>query len=539
MSKKLLLINIYPPVTMARYLLSGYQLKAYLEKHLPSPARPELVVLNFSTAASADKIAAAICTHAPTWVGYSCYMWNMGKTERIINTFVHRLPCRHILGGPEISVSKAKALSDRHVGDYYVIGEGEETLCRLIRCLLKTAGPGEVCLPPGVAPGEVCLPPGVAWRKENRLRYTAPGGSVALEHVPSVYLSGTLEDRLYRYQQAFVETQRGCANRCSYCLYHKKLPAIDYYPLDRVLKELDHLIVGKAIRALRILDADFTSDLPRAKAIARHLASLKKIKGVRLPWTYWEFNHDTPDDEFLALTAALKYRAGICNCDTLAPLNQPQHYTDLLRGYTVVNCVGVQSLDPRVNRAVNRVPLHRGAFTRFMTRAAHHNLVLKLDLVLGLPLETYTSWVEGIRWLLPFFEKTDHILNIHRLRVLPGTPLEATSAKYDIRFSAENTHLVMATNTFDADDLSRSARLSGLLFRIVNSPLRGLLFAKMRRTGGDVFDVLQSGLERLGRSKPLGACRLIEDDRVDDDYWNADIFRDVPSAWLKSFLNAG
>jgi hypothetical protein len=56
---KLILVNLYPDETMARYLLSSYVLKAYLDKVFDDG---ELVidVLNFSANAETVKVCAEI-----------------------------------------------------------------------------------------------------------------------------------------------------------------------------------------------------------------------------------------------------------------------------------------------------------------------------------------------------------------------------------------------------------------------------------------------------------------------------------------------
>ena len=232
------------------------------------------------------------------------------------------------------------------------------------------------------------------------------------------YLLGATEESLYREQQPLLEAQRSCSFRCKYCVYHKNLSTVSYYSLERVYKELGYLIVEKKILALRIFDSIFTNDLPRAKKILEHLVELKAQSGVKIPWIYWEFNYDMVDEQFLRLASALKYREKILNTSKIEPLNRPQLYTEMLRDYTIINCVGVQSFCKEALKAMSRALIDTAKFERFMNIINENNLVFKIDMILGLPLETFDSYslrlgnaqeamsrglskISSIRYLLP------------------------------------------------------------------------------------------------------------------------------------------
>jgi len=519
---KFLFINIYPPSTLAKYLLSSYLLKAYLEEHLKNQKNQILFeVLDFSQETPVPVICDEIILSKPAWIGYSCYVWNIEKINQTIVEVKNRHECLHILGGPEISASRASSISESGVGDYFVIGEGENKLLNLVKYLTEENDNLEINFPKGIA-----------YRKSDTFHYSEDDDVVDLSTIPSVYLNSVLEKKLYARQQAFLETQRGCKYRCKYCVYHKNLPTINYYPIRRIIRELDHLIIDGRVLAIRIFDAVFTSDLERSKNIIRHLLLLKKKKGARLPWIYWEFVYNSVDEEFIELTAALKYRKDICNTGNVTPLDRPQVYSDLLKDYTTVNCVGVQSFNSRALRAIGRVPVNLKSFDRFMSMAQHHNVVLKIDLILGLPFETLDSYFKGLAFFLPYFKDTDHILNIHRLKILPGSELEGLCEKYGIKYVQDSSHNVLSTSTMSYDDLLYASRLTAILFRILNSPLRRYLFEAKERMGIGFMEVVQYVLSGIESSKELKTTRFMREGLVDDDYWNDDIFREVPSEWL-------
>lgn len=522
---RLILVNIYPMGTMARYLLSSYVLKAYLVRYFDGDGNLSADVVNFSSRAEVPRICEKILAESPDCIGYSCYIWNIEKVLKIISTLRKKSNAIHILGGPEISLSWVSSLSDPSLADYYVIGEGERKLVQLLHYMeAKSQGTNAE------------LPNGVAHWGENALKYSEDTCSIVeLDEIPSIYLNGAIEERLYARQQAFLETQRGCRYRCKYCVYRKFLSSIHYYSQPRVFDELDYLIVKKQVTALRIFDAIFTSDLNRAKEIVRHLLKIKN-KGVHLPWIFWEFTYNSVDEEFIKLTASLKYRDRILNTSALSPLDRPQLYSDMLQDYTVINSVGIESFDRQVLKAVGRPGINIEKFGAFMDMAKEYNIVLKADLILGLPGETFDSYFEGIEAFLPYCRDTDHILNIHRLQILPGSELESLCGMYRIKYSKEAPHVVFSTQSFPEEDLNYAAKLTAVLFRVINSPLRRHFFAAKESMGVSFYKLAENILDGITTSEALRNTRLVQNDYVDDDYWNDGIFREIPSQWLTDFL---
>lgn len=519
---KLLLVNLFPPDTIARYLLSGYVLKGYLERQ-PQAAGLTVEVLDLPASTPADQAAQAIANRQAWAVGFSCYIWNVERVLEIMAALGPSFTGRFILGGPEISLGRAADLDRQVPGACYVIGEGEYALAELVAWLREGA--------------QGAPPPGVAVFAEGQARFTPAQREVDLAEVPSIYLDGALPAGLYQRRQVFLETQRGCRYRCKYCVYHKGLPAIKYYPEERVKAELDHLVGQARVSGLRIVDAIFTSDLERAKRLVRHLVQLKQ-GGAMLPWIYWEFVFSGVDEEFLSLAAQLKTKPRIHNCRDTAPQDRCQVYSDLLKGYMVINCLGVQSFHPAALKAVGRPPVDRAGFARFMEQVDRHNLVLKIDLILGLPGETLETYLAGLEYILPFFAGHDHVLNIHRLAMLPGSLLEEQAEGLGLVYDRQAPHLVEHTRQLSAEQLDWAARLSGLLFRVVNSPLREEFFAAAQRRGLASVDLARQLLEALQGDPSLTGCRLRGGETVDDVYWNQEVYAEVPTAWLRDFLRA-
>lgn len=523
---KLLFINLCPTGSMAKYLLSSYVLKAYLKEKLDDDSDLLIDIFNFSVEIDAQKICEEISKYKPDYIGYSCYIWNIEKILEIIQMLKGRLNYVHVLGGPEISLSRILSLQDPSIVDYYVIYEGEKKLLYLVDFLIaKSKGL------------DIAFPKGVAYWDNNKISYVEDTDSmINLDEIPSVYLSGVLAESLYARQQAFIETQRGCKFKCKFCLYHKNLSSVSYYSLQRIFDELYYLIVKKQIMVLRIFDSVFTSDLNRAKEIVRYLLKLKIDKDVRLPRIYWELRYENTDKEFIELTSLLKYRTKILNTNNICHLDRPQLYSDMLKDYTAISSIGIESFCRQTSNAVGRSPINVKKFNVFMDMVMDYNIAIKIDLIIGLPLETFDSYFEGIEFLLPYLKNTDHILNIHRLQILPGSDLESQCGFYGIKYSEKAPHVVILTKSFSEQEINYASKLNAVLFRVLNSPLRQHYFSAKERTGESFCSVIKIILKDITASGEFKKTKLVQNDSVDDEYWNDEIFREIPSRWLLDFL---
>jgi len=400
---KLLFINLYPPNTLAKYLLSSYVLKGYLEKYYIGEKKLEIQIVNFKATKQIDKILKKVTELNPDVICYSCYIWNIEKINLLIGNLKKQNDFVQILGGPEITINRIKNLDKNILPDYFIIGEGEKTLLELVNYLTET--------------NRISLPEGVAVKKEDSIEYKVnPNRITNLDEIPSIYLNGVIEDELYERQQAYLETQRGCKFKCKYCVYHKSLPSINTYSLNRIKKELEHLIINRQILALRIFDSVFTHDLERAKQIVKYILKLKKRKNVRIPWIYWEYTHDMVDEEFIKLVSELKYRKKILNINDIMPKNRPQHYGEIPKDYTAINCMGIQSFNEQALKAVGRKPVKLEELKKFFNIVNKYNIILKIDLIFGLPFETFDSYLNGLNFFIPFLKNKDHILNITGFR---------------------------------------------------------------------------------------------------------------------------
>lgn len=538
--KKFLFVGILPAHQNAEstYLLSSYVLKAYLEKYYCGSQEIMMSVLTFSSSEGTSKVYDKILEIKPDYIGYSCYLWNIEIILDVIERIKNKIKTICILGGPEISLDSVQNLSDPAIADFYVLGEGERKLLNLLYYIN------------GKNNNTSNLPNGIICWDGKKLLYKKDNSFIQnLDEIPSIYLSNALENSKYVGKTAFIETQRGCPWKCKYCVYSKNLPTLTYYSLQRIFEEIDYLIYESKIKYLRIFDSTFTFNIERSKDILKHLFEIKKHIDFRIPLIFVEYNYQTVDEEFIQLISNLKYRKKIDNLNNMIPRDFIQRDDMMISGnkkmneggffqdYSVVSSVGVQSFCEESLKAVRRAKNNIQQFSNFMKIVKKHNILLKIDIMLGLPFETFESYFKGLDFIVPLFQNTDHILNIHPLQILPGSALSKESEKYGLQYFHEGEHYTFATSSFPKDNLAYATKMSAILFRVVNSPLRERFIESKNRLNVSVLDLLERIYSSYKSFKCFKETKLIQNDYLDERYWNEEVYRDISSQWLINFFN--
>lgn len=354
---------------------------------------------------------------------------------------------------------------------------------------------------------------------------------VDLTKMPQLYHDGIVPLEKYNGQLVFLETQRGCKYKCKYCVYHGNMKGINFYPLPDVLEEIDYLLKQVQVTSIRIIDADFVSNIDRAKTIMKHFISLKQ-QGHAIKKIMLEFNYYDCDKEFLSLLACMKKQEKISRFESLTIHDSLAYDSpELLDPYTVVSGIGIQSLHNDTLKAVARKPIDQQEIDDFFASCREYNLALKLDMILGLPLETYESYLNGLNRMVDYVEGTDHVLQLALLQVLPGSLLEESAGEYEMIYSSKAPYYVSQNSTMSKKEMQECTKLTGLLFRIINSPLRPVFFNCLRSHvfPGGAMELIEKIQNQLKTVLKDSKCKFICAQSIDDDYWCGQIFRDLPA----------
>jgi radical SAM superfamily enzyme YgiQ (UPF0313 family) len=381
-------------------------------------------------------LVSRIVESKPSLVGFSCYMWNVNVFNEIAKALRERIPDTKIIwGGSEMSSDfLLQGKFDKFEMDFCVSGEGEVTFLEFLKN--QSFGVPEISSIPGLAYRDHSSEPFKINSKREALE--------VLHDVPSPFLTGVVDDEvLLRPKiEANIETQRGCNLRCSYCTYHKDMNSITYSSLDRVVSEVVFL-VNKGVKRVRLVDANFSSDLNYAKEIIR--AFIEKQFELRL---MFELIPGFIDEELAALF------------EEFSCLHE---FNDITLG------VGVQSIKLDTNKAMRRgIKIEKFNYTFNLIKK--HNLFAKIDLIIGLPGEDLIDIEASLEYMMETVRfGQGHLLCFHVLRGLPGTELLEIARKNNMTFSSEHEpHVFIESPDLPRKDMLKCLRRTAVVFRLTN-----------------------------------------------------------------------
>jgi hypothetical protein len=347
--------------------------------------------------------------------------------------------------------------------DFIVVGEGERAFADLLGRLLSNQ--------PFVMPIQ-----GLAWR--NGLGVPVVGGlAEVLQHIddlPSPFQQPEFSGRGLR--KVLYESYRGCAFRCSFCLYQRDYAAQRYFSDDRVKADLDAILDAGATH-IRFVDATFNLNRRRAKDLLRHLQGCRADVCVEVSAEFF-------DAEMVGLLP----NAGVRHID-----------------------IGLQSTQPTALKAVQREWYREDRFRENIELLrAEPALTLNVELIAGLPGDS----LDGVRRSIDEAVRRwpDHV-SVYRLLGLRGTPLERDSERLGLRFSPRPPYELLESTGFPGDALPRVDELTFahlVLFNLgVGRYALRYLVEVFDRLPCDVYDeflevTLQTGLFDMDEVRFLG-----------------------------------
>ena len=361
-------------------------LQAYVQAHHPTPD-----ALTFRTPVFVRRPVAEIVDHlrGADVVFFSVYVWN----ERLSLAAAERLKAVRpdtwiVFGGPQIPDKAAPFLAEHPFVDVAVSGEGERAALGLLE---------------GRASGAWRTTPGITWRDdEGRLVENAKGPRLAeLNSIPSPYLSGVFEPLMQAHPDqkwiALWETNRGCPFSCTFCDWGAATASKVYqFDIERLYLEVDWF-ADHHIDFVFCCDANF-GILPRDLDLARYVADKKRAT---------KYPH------------ALSVQGTKNNTDRSYEVQTTLSDAGLNKGVTL----SMQSLDRETLIAVKRSNIKLETYSELQRRFTRDRVETYADLILGLPNETYESFVNGVSELIEHGQHNR--IQFNNLTVLPNAPMAA------------------------------------------------------------------------------------------------------------------
>ncbi len=322
---------------------------------------------------------------SPAIVAFSNYCWSTEYNKALAYAVKAKFPkCIIIFGGHNVP-NDFSFLEEYPYIDYLVHGEGEETLKELMETIAVS---GNLDAVPNIS---YRLSTGAYCRTETRM----PAG---LEY-PSPYLEGWFDAIIREHPEitfnAILETSRGCPHQCAYCDWGLLKSKVRLFPLERIQAEIKWMSEHK-IAFVWGADANFGL-FSRDLDIADALVEAKETTGFpeRMRMNYAKNNYEN------VFKIVKKFKA--CEFDRI--------------GATL----SFQSLSPEVLKNIGRKNDSLDFYKNLLTEYNKENMKTYSELILGLPGETYESFIAGIGKL---FEIGQHfVFEVYGCILLPNATL--------------------------------------------------------------------------------------------------------------------
>lgn len=382
-----------------------------------------------------DPIKEAGSLDTPYLVGFSCCVWNNEYNKKLAAEIKKIYPdCTTVFGGHQVSPNAEKAFAEYPDADILIHGGGEEAFADILLSLSGKKTLTEV--------------PNISVRNVNGKLYDGKRIIPVTPDYPSPYLSGIFDDILEDdiTFSAIIETNRGCPNRCAFCDWGNLKSKVRNFNLDKIYEEFAWLSRNK-IEYVYIADANFGL-FDRDLDITDKLVELKKSTGypqrIKVNFTKNRF-------------------------DVVGLISKKLSDADMGKSQTI----SFQSLNPATLKAIGRTNLTLEHFGNLLRMYSKENIPTYSEVILGLPLETYDSFTDGLCTLIENGQHTstnmypcellpnsnlgsDDFINKYRIKTTKLPFEQFHCAKNNSETVTEYSYLITATSTMSTEEWVKS-----------------------------------------------------------------------------------
>jgi hypothetical protein len=353
----------------------------YAVARLWSYAKTDLDVANSYTATDfvferlpADEYVSSIETIDVA--AFSSYVWNENYNLKVAKAIKQKFPnCKIVFGGPQVPDEPTDYLSTHTFIDHVFHGESEYTFKEFL--------------------------------KGNITERSIKGIRIDdLDTIVSPFLDGVMDSIVAKHPNknfsVTLETNRGCPYACTFCdwgsLTYSK---VKKFSTDIVKAEIEW-ISRNGIKFVDVADANFGIFKDRDFDILKHMIRYKNKYGY--PETYsfnWQKN------------------------STAQTLKMVEYLTNnnSARGMTL----SVQSMSNDVLENIKRKNMEVSNYEKILHECNVKNIQTYTELILGLPGETYESWIHGIDKLLTTGQHNN--IEVWLCQMLVNAELSSDSSK--------------------------------------------------------------------------------------------------------------
>lgn len=393
--------------------LAVRSLKAYCPELANNISSIEYTINN-----SEDYILTDIFKEKPDVICFSCYIWNINMVVSLARNLKKVLPnAKIVCGGPEVSYESENFILNNPDIDIVMRGEGEKTFSQLSHALVENTSYDTIN--------------GITFRSCDGIVSTPPQLPLSMDELPFVYSDfSDLQHRIIYY-----ETQRGCPYNCQFCLSSVE-KGVRFLSLKKVYTHLDFFLKNK-VKQVKFVDRTFNCNKAHATAI----------------WQYL-IDNDNGITNF-----HMEIEAHIMEDDTI---NLLSHAREGLFQFEI----GIQSTNIDTLTAVKRNPDFDFLKERVEKIKALKNIHIHLDLIAGLPHESYSSFGKSFN---DVYALNADQLQLGFLKVLKGSGLRSDSEKYGIVSRHQSPYEVLFTKAISFEEMLRLKAIEDIVETYYNS----------------------------------------------------------------------
>lgn len=343
-------------------------------------------------------------------VAFSCYIWNITQTLAVARALKRINPSvKILLGGPEVSYDYQEFIRLDEV-DFIITGEGEIPFAAFLQHYPNLT--------------EV---PNLVYKENGITRYHPQQVTFDLTLYAEVnpYRNDPPEDLFNKV--CYIETSRGCPYKCEFCLASLD-NKVRYLPIDAIKRNLAYLMEHG--RTIKFLDRTFNVKKDFTIDMFRFILERRKPGQV----FQFEITADIVHPDIVKFIEE-EVPAGVFRFE-----------------------IGIQTVNQKANLEVSRK--QNFDKTSAVIRQLNHKIDMHLDLIVGLPLDTWNDIRYSIEQVFLLYPPE---LQLGFLKFLRGTPVRYKHEQHGYVFDPQPPYQIIESNYLSKEELHRITLLEEAL----------------------------------------------------------------------------
>lgn len=302
----------------------------------------------------------------------SLYIWNKNYCYKLAKKLKEANPnIKIIVGGPELDWRDPDFLSKHPYIDSMCINEGEQAIKHIFTCMLDNEP----------------IPERNHFERLTELDW------------PSPYLTGVFDSLLDEHPDIewvpTLETDRGCPYQCTFCDWGSATASKMFkFNMERIENEINYF-ADRGLPYVSMTNSNFGIYKERDLQIARWLCDANERTG-----------HPT------GLSVSYAKNSNSTVVEIVKMLTDHKIQTGLY--------ISLQSTSDQVLENIKRKNLKINKIDDLNTIAKENNMPLLTDLIMGMPGESYESWIQNIENV---FEQNITNMDVYYLQLLVNAPM--------------------------------------------------------------------------------------------------------------------